>query len=129
MDEVLDYLISHGCISEDNDKEVSKVKGLYNELMQASDALNIKVSSEDACNIIRHIITSSAMKPEVHSQDDTCVGLLQYNHDTFKYYAVEGHDDMESTKDTLYALLNNTNLSKDVESPLGFTPTGERIIE
>lgn len=129
MGEVLDYLISQGYLNEDNDKEVSKVKSLYNELMQASDALNIKVSSEDVCNIIRCTITSSGMKPDVHSQDGACIGLLQYTPDIFKQYAVEGHDDMESTKDTLYALLNNTNLSKDVESPLGFTPTGERIIE
>lgn len=128
MDEVLDYVTSRGYISEDNDKEVSKVKGLYNELMQASDALKIKLSSEDVCNIIRHIITSSGMKPEVHSQDDVCVGLLQYTRDIFEQYAVEGHNDMESVEDTLYALLNNTNLSKDVEAPLGFTPTGERII-
>ena len=88
-------------------------------------AINAQIMRESSGN--QNIVQSSSVWDVNTASGNPAQGLLQYIPQTFKAYAVRGHNNIRSGYDQLLAFFNNSNWRRDNPGGRsGWGPTGSR---
>ncbi|MCC6120592.1 phage tail tape measure protein [Lactiplantibacillus plantarum] len=103
-------------------------------IKRAAAAMHVSMPEDGVKKILNTINHESGGNPtvfqhgyvDVNTGVDPAQGLLQFIGQTFRYYAVKGHENRANGYDQLLALFNDSNWYNDLMWNRGWAPSGHR---